>query len=138
MATLGRAATCAVLALTWAAPVAAQRASAREAIRLQVQGFYRDDRDHRWPDVLDHFWVGKISARWTAPTSDPAWVAARPIDRDSACASPNPQTVSASIALIDDRWARVFVTRCAVPAPDDLWMLRVGQEWRIARLIRGS
>jgi len=138
MVTLGRAATCAVLALTWAAPVGAQRASAREAIRLQVQGFYRDDRDHRWPDVLDHFWVGKITARWTAPTSDPAWVAARPIDRDSACATPNPQVVSVSIALIDDRWARVFVTRCVVPAPDDLWMLRVGQEWRIARLIRGS
>jgi len=138
MATMSRAMGCLVPVLIWAAPVRAQRASAREAIRLQVQGFYRDERDHRWPDVLDHFWVGKISARWTAPTSNPAWVAARPIDRDSACSTPKPQAVSVSIALIDDRWARAFVTRCAVPAPDDLWMLRVGQEWRIARLIRGS
>ena len=129
---------CAVLELTWVTFVGAQLPSPREAIRVQVEGFYRDDRDNRWPDVLEHFWVGKITARWTAPTSDPAWVAARPIDRDSACATLNPQAVSVSIALIDDRWARVFVTRCAVLAPDDLWMLRVGQEWRIARLIRGS
>ncbi|HYU90736.1 MAG TPA: hypothetical protein VE966_09850 [Gemmatimonadales bacterium] len=138
MATIGRAMACAVLELTWVTFVGAQLPSPREAIRVQVEGFYRDDRDNRWPDVLEHFWVGKITARWTAPTSDPAWVAARPIDRDSACATLNPQAVSVSIALIDDRWARVFVTRCAVPAPDDLWMLRVGQEWRIARLIRGS
>jgi len=138
MATIGRAMACAVLELTWVTFVGAQLPSPREAIRVQVEGFYRDDRDNRWPDVLEHFWVGKITARWTAPTSDPAWVAARPIDRDSACATLNPQAVSVSIALIDDRWARVFVTRCAVLAPDDLWMLRVGQEWRIARLIRGS
>ena len=138
MATIGRAMACAVLELTWVTFVGAQLPSPREAIRVQVEGFYRDDRDNRWPDVLEHFWVGKITARWTAPTSDPAWVAARPIDRDSACATLNPQAVSVSIALIDDRWARVFVTRCVVPAPDDLWMLRVGQEWRIARLIRGS
>src|SRR5437870_543069 len=138
MATIARAAVYAVLALIWVTPVGAQLATPEAAIRGQVQGFYRDDGDHRWPDVLDHFWVGKITARWTAPTSDPAWLTARPINRDSACATPKPQAVSVSIALIDDRWARVFVTRCAVPAPDDLWMLRVGQEWRIARLIRDS
>ncbi len=135
MATLGRAATCTVLALTWAAPVGAQRASAREAIRLQVQGFYRDDRDHRWPDVLDHFWVGKITARWTAPTSNPAWGAAHPVEGDSACAPGEDHLLS--VALIDDRWARVFVTPCGGGPADELWMLRVGQDWRIARMIRG-
>src|SRR5258706_12346084 len=117
MATIGRATACAVLALTWVTPAGAQLAAPREATHAQVQGFYRDGRDNRWPDVLDHFWVGKITARWTAPTSDPAWVTARPIDRDSACATAKPQAVSVSIALIDDRWARVFVTRCAVLAP---------------------
>ena len=138
MATIGVAATCAVLALIWVTPLAAQVAFARDEIRVQVQGFYRDDRDNRWPDVLDHFWVGKITARWTAPTSDPAWLAARPIDRDSACVAGKDHGLSVSIALIDDRWARVFVTRCGLGSPDELWLLRVGQDWRIARLIRGS
>ena len=138
MATIGVAATRAVLALIWVTPLPAQVASARDEIRVQVQGFYRDDRDNRWPDVLDHFWVGKITARWTAPTSDPAWLAARPIDRDSACVAGKDHGLSVSIALIDDRWARVFVTRCGLGSPDELWLLRVGQDWRIARLIRGS
>jgi len=126
------------LALIWVTSLAAQVASARDAIRVQVQGFYRDDRDNRWPDVLDHFWVGKITARWTAPTSDAAWLAARPIDRDSACLAGKDHVLSVSIALIDDRWARVFVTRCGLGSADELWMLRVGRDWRIARLIRGS
>ena len=85
MATIGRVGVYAVLALIWVTPVAAQLATPEAAIRAQVQGFYRDDRDNRWPDVLDHFWVGKITARWTAPTSTQAWLAARPLERDSAC-----------------------------------------------------
>lgn len=138
MATIGRAVTCAVLALIWVAPVAAQRASPREAIRGQIQGFYRDDRDNRWPDVLEHFWVGKITARWTAPTSNPAWMLASPVAADSACAFGRaPEPLAMTIALIDDRWARVFVTRCGSGSPDELWMLRVGEDWRIARMIRG-
>ena len=135
MATIGCVATCAALALIWVAPVAAQLASPREAIRAQVQGFYSDDRDHRWPDVLDHFWVGKITARWTAPTSKPAWGGAHPVERASTCVAGQDQVLS--IALIDDRWARVFVTPCRGGAPDELWMLRVGEEWRLARMIRG-
>jgi hypothetical protein len=138
MATIGGAETCALLALIWVTPAGAQRASPAEAIRGQVQGFYRDDRDNRWPDVLDHFWVGKITARWTVPTSNPAWVRARPVAADSACASGRaPEPLAMTIALIDDRWARVFVTRCGLGSPDELWMLRVGEDWRIARLIRG-
>jgi hypothetical protein len=136
MATIGRAAMFAVLAVILVAPVGAQLASPRDAIRLQIQGFYRDDRDNRWPDVLDHFWVGKITARWTAPTSNPAWVGAHPVERDSACAAGEDQLLS--IALIDDRWARVFVTPCRGGPPDELWMLRVGDDWRIARMIRGK
>jgi len=130
---------CAVLELTWVTFVGAQLPSPREAIRVQVEGFYRDDRDNRWPDVLEHFWVGKITARWTAPTSDPAWVRASPVAADSACASGRaPEPLAMTIALIDDRWARVFVTRCGLGSPDELWMLRVGEDWRIARMIRGS
>jgi len=137
MAMIGRAATWAVLALIWGTPVVSQLApSPREVIRAQVEGFYRDDRDHRWPDVLDHFWVGKISARWTAPTSDPAWVGAHPVARNLACVARQEHVLS--IALIDDRWARVFVTPCRGGPPDELWMLRVGADWRIARMIRGS
>ena len=138
MATIGRATACEVLALTWVTPAGAQLAAPREAIRAQVQGFYRDDRDNRWPDVLDHFWVGKITARWTAPTSDPAWVGAHPVERDSACVARDDHVPALSIALIDDRWARVFVTRCGLGSPDEVWMLRVGEDWRIARLMRGS
>ena len=85
MATIARAAVYAVLALIWVTPVGAQLATPEAAIRGQVQGFYRDDRNNRWPDVLDHFWVGKITARWTAPTSTQAWLAVRPLERDSAC-----------------------------------------------------
>lgn len=136
MMTIGRAATCAALALIWVTPVGAQLATSEAAIRAQVQGFYRDDRDNRWPDVLDHFWVGKITARWTAPTSNQAWLAARPLDRDSACVAGEDDVLS--VALIDDRWARVFVTPCRGGPPDELWMLRVGEDWRIARMIRAS
>lgn len=135
MAMIGRASACAVLALTWVTPVGAQLATPEAAIRAQVQGFYRDDRDNRWPDVLDHFWVGKITARWTAPTSNQAWLAARPLDRDSACVAGEDHVLS--VALIDDRWARVFVTPCRGGPPNELWMLRVGEDWRIARMIRG-
>jgi len=135
---IGRAAACAVLALVWVTPVGAQLVAPGAAIRAQVQGFYSDDRDNRWPDVLDHFWVGKITARWTAPTSNPAWVRAHPVAADSACASGQaPERLTMTIALIDDRWARVFVSRCGLGPPDELWMLRVGEDWRIARMMRG-
>ena len=43
-----------------------------------------------------------------------------------------------SIALIDDRWARVFVAPGCAGPQDELWMLRVGAEWRIARMIRAA
>jgi len=136
MATIARATGYAVVALICVRPVGAQFASPREAIRAQVQGFYRDDRDNRWPDVLDHFWVGKITARWTAPTSNPAWEGAHPVQGYSECVPGADQVLS--VALIDDRWARVFVTPCGGRPPDELWMLRVGEDWRIARMIRGS
>src|SRR2546422_7708318 len=117
-----------VLVLIWVTPVGAQLATPEAAIRAQVEGFYRDDRDNHWPDVLDHFWVGKITARWTAPTSDRVWLDARPIPADSACALERHGELALSIAVIDDRWARVFAARrtCAGP-PDELWMLRVGE-----------
>jgi len=136
MATIGRVAVYPVLALMWVTPVGAQLATPEAAIRAQVQGFYRDDRDNRWPDVLDHFWVGKITARWTAPTSTQAWLAARPLERDSACVAGKDHVLS--VALINDRWARVFVTSCRGGPPDELWTLRVGDDWRIARMIRGT
>ena len=136
MATIGRVAVYPVLALMWVTPVGAQLATPEAAIRAQVQGFYRDDRDNRWPDVLDHFWVGKITARWTAPTSTRAWLAARPLERDSACVAGKDHVLS--VALINDRWARVFVTSCRGGPPDELWTLRVGDDWRIARMIRGT
>src|SRR2546430_15889821 len=122
MATISRAARCAVLALPWVTPVAAQRASSGEAIRAQVRGFYRDDRDHRWPDVLDHFWVGKITARWTAPTSNPAWVRAHPVAADSACgAGYAPERLAMAVELVEGRWARVFVTRSGGRLHAGLW-----------------
>src|SRR2546430_8112764 len=82
MATIARAAVYAVLALIWVTPVGAQLATPEAAIRGQVQGFYRDDRDNRWPDVLDHFWVGKITARWTAPTSTRRGLRRLPLSAD--------------------------------------------------------
>jgi len=140
MATIGRTATCAVLALIWVTPLAAQVASDRDAIRSQVLGFYRDDQAHRWPDVLDYFWVGKISARWTAPTTDTRSQQALRVSVDSTC-SPRSGlglALPMSIALIDDRWARVFVAPGCAGPQDELWMLRVGAEWRIARMIRAA
>ena len=135
MAKIGRVAVYAVLALMLVTPLGAQLATPEPAIRAQIQGFYRDDRDNRWPDVLDHFWVGKITARWTAPTSNPAWAGAHPVEGDSACVLGEDHALS--VALIDDRWARVFATRCGGGPPDELWMLRVGDDWRIARMVRG-
>ena len=74
MPLVGRAAACLLIALAWSVPLAAQQASAEDAIRTELLEFYRDYRADYWPDVLDHFWVGKITARWTAPT----WRASQP------------------------------------------------------------
>src|SRR5947207_12924878 len=134
MATIGRTATCAVLALIWVTPLAAQVASDRDAIRSQVLGFYRDDQAHRWPDVLDYFWVGKISARWTAPTTDTRWQQALRVSVDSTC-SPRSGlglALPMSIALIDGRWARVFVAPGRGGTRDTLRAQRSACAWRIA------
>ncbi|PYP37397.1 MAG: hypothetical protein DMD46_06175 [Gemmatimonadetes bacterium] len=138
MPLVGRAAACLLIALAWSVPLAAQQASAEDAIRTELLEFYRDYRADHWPDVLDHFWVGKITARWTAPTADSAWIDARPISGDSACALEQQGKLALSIVVIADRWARVFAAgrTCTAP-PDELWMLRVGGAWRIARMIRG-
>src|SRR6059036_2017525 len=127
MAIRGRATVWAALAVVGITPLPAQLASPADLIRAQVLGFYRDDQAHRWPDVLDHFWVGKISARWVAPTTDTAWQQADRVPVDSTCAQRSGPALALpmTIALIDDRWARVFVApRCAGPQ-DELWMLRV-------------
>ena len=113
-----RATACAMLALVGAPALRAQLAPASDAIRAQVLGFYRDDQAHRWPDVLDHFWVGKISARWVAPTTDTAWQQADRVSVDSTCAQRSGPALALpmTVALIDDRWARVFVAPgCAGP-----------------------
>ena len=109
----------------------------RDAIRARVLAFYRDDRAHRWPDVLDHFTVGKIAARWPAPAADPSWAGATPPHAAAPCLSPTggdpPSRMS--ITLVG-RWARVFVTWCDTGSTDEVWLLRLGEEWRIARLTR--
>lgn len=135
---VGRAAAWLLIALSWSVPLAAQQASAEDAIRTELREFYRDYRANHWPDVLDHFWVGKITARWTAPTADSAWIGARPIPGDSACALEQHGKLALSIVVIADRWARVFAAgrTCTAP-PDELWMLRVGEAWRIARMVPG-
>jgi hypothetical protein len=127
------------MVLVGTARLAGQRATSENAIRRELHEFYRDYRANHWPDVLDHFWVGKITARWTEPTSDHRWIDTRPIATDSACALERQKELAMSIVVIDDRWARVFAAGrdCAGP-PDELWMLRVGEAWRIARMIRGS
>lgn len=116
----------------------AQQEHSDSAIRSELHEFYRDYRANHWPDVLDHFWVGKITARWTAPTADPRWLAARPVGVDSACALARRSELAMSIVVIDDRWARVFATGRSCSSPqDELWVLRVGEAWRIARMIPG-
>jgi hypothetical protein len=34
------------------------------------------------------------------------------------------------------RWARVFVTWCGARATDEVWLLRIAETWKIARLVR--
>ncbi len=130
---------CAALVVSLTAPAVAQHEAPDSAIRAELREFYRDYRANHWPDVLDHFWVGKITARWTAPTSDRRWLAARPVPVDSACALAQQGGLAMAIVVIDDRWARVFAAGrgCAVPS-DELWMLRVGDAWRIARMLPGT
>src|SRR5207244_8460082 len=55
MRSLGGPASCILLALSCAAPLAAQRASPESAIRAELYEFYRHYRTHHWPAVLDHF-----------------------------------------------------------------------------------
>lgn len=111
----------------------------QDAVRARVLAFYRDDGAHRWPDVLDHFTVGKIAARWPAPTGDPAWVGASPANAAVPCLSPSQgdRRSRMSITLVG-RWARVFVTWCDTGSTDEVWLLRLGVEWRIARLTRAT
>ena len=107
-----------------------------DAIRARVLAFYRDDRAHGWPDVLDHFTVGKVAARWPAPTGDPRWTRAAPPDDTVACASgADDPSFRMSIAEVD-RWARVFVTWCGTGGTDEVWLVLIGGDWKIARLLR--
>ena len=117
-------------------PPADQGAVAEDRIRARVLLFYQDDRAHRWPDILGHFWVGKVSARWPAPTGNSAWVRA---SRLGSCAR-SAQGASYRMAMtVIGNWARVFFAPCDVEASvDELWLLGIGGDWRIARLERGQ
>jgi len=107
-----------------------------DAIRARVLAFYRDDRAHHWPDVLDHFTVGKVAARWPTPTGDPRWMRAAPPDQAAPCvSSPADAPFRMSLAEVG-RWARVFVTWCATGGTDEVWLVLIGADWRIARLLR--
>jgi hypothetical protein len=112
------------------------RPPAEDPIRARVLAFYRDDRAHRWPDVLDHFTVGKIAARWPPPVSEPAWIAAVPPPDDAACAPADGMPPSRMSITVVRRWARVFVTWCGARATDEVWLLRIDATWKIARLVR--
>lgn len=139
MALIRRPVVCLLLALSSTVPLTAQGPSPERAIRAELREFYRDYRANHWPDVLDHFWVGKITARWTAPTTDPSWLDAHPMPVDSACALERRGELAMSIVVIDDRWARVFAAgRTCSGSSDELWMLRVGEAWRIARMMPGT
>ena len=129
---------CASVALICTAPLLAQRPSPDSAIRAELHEFYRDYRADHWPDVLDHFWVGKITARWTAPTADRRWLDAHPMPADSACALERQGELAMTIVVIDDRWARVFAAGRTCSESNELWMLRVGEAWRIARMMPGT
>ncbi len=110
--------------------------AADNPIRARVLAFYSDDRAHRWPDVLEHFTVGKVAARWPAPLSDPAWIAATPSPDDEVCEPANGVPPSRMSITSVGRWARVFVTWCDTGATDEVWLLRIGEAWKIARLVR--
>ncbi len=139
MAALGGLVMGVLVSVSSTTPLTAQGPSPESAIRAELRVFYRDYRANHWPDVLDHFWVGKITARWTAPTADPRWLNARPVPADSACALERGGELPMTVVVIDDRWARVFAAgrACAGPS-DELWMLRVGEVWRIARMLPGT
>jgi hypothetical protein len=109
---------------------------APDVIRARVLAFYRDDRAHRWPDVLDHFTVGKIAARWPAPSDDPAWTRATPPDGAVPCVSSRGDAPSRMSIDVVGRWARVFVTWCDTGSTGEVWLLRIAEEWKIARLTR--
>lgn len=106
------------------------------AIRARVLAFYRDDRAHRWPDVLDHFTVGKIAARWPAPSDDPAWTRAAPPAGAAPCDSSRADAPSRMTITVVGRWARVFVTWCRSGSTDEVWLLEIASDWMIARLTR--
>lgn len=107
-----------------------------DPIRARVFAFYRDDRAHRWPDVLDHFTMGKIAARWPAPSDDPAWARAARPDASAPCDSSRDDLPSRTATTVVGRWARVFVTWCGSGSTDEVWLLRIGSDWKIARLVR--
>lgn len=126
-------------ALMGALQAPAQARSPDEAIRARILAFYRDDRADRWPDVLSHFSSGKITARWPAPTSEPAWTRAAPPRDEGPCASADGGRASRMTIVVVGRWARVFVTQCSSAAStDELWLLQIGDEWKIAWLARGA
>jgi hypothetical protein len=108
----------------------------QNAIRARLLNFYREDRANRWPDVLSHFTVGKISARWPAPTLDSTWIAAVPPREEAPCASQNRAPPSRMSITVIGLWARVFVTWCDRGSTDEVWLLRISDDWKIARLMR--
>ena len=126
-------------ALMGAWQATAQQPSPNAAIRARILAFYRDERADRWPDILSHFSDGKVTARWPAPTSDPAWTQAVPPSDAGRCASSDGGPADRLTIVVVGRWARVFVTQCSgAAAADELWLLRIGDEWKIAWLVRGA
>lgn len=111
------------------------------AVRSSVLAFYRDDRAHRWPDVLNHFTVGKVAARWPAPTGASTWVHAAPAPEAEPCRSTWLDAPHRMAVARVDRWARVFITWCDAAVTDEVWLVQIGAAWKIARLernVRGS
>lgn len=116
--------------------LSAVRPPAEPAIRARVLAFYRDDRAHRWPDVLEHFTVGKIAARWPPPVAEPAWISAVPPGDGTACTPADGVPPSRMSITSVGRWARVFVIWCDTGATDEVWLLWIEADWKIARLVR--
>lgn len=110
--------------------------AADSAVRASVLAFYRDDRSHRWPDVLNHFTVGKVAARWPAPSGASTWVHAAPALEAEPCSSTWQDAPHRMSVARVDRWARVFITWCDAAATDEVWLVEISAAWKIARLER--
>jgi hypothetical protein len=108
------------------------------AIRDELRAYYRDLHDRNWTSIITHFYPAKVTARFSVPDGDRAWIAlaAPPIDPHESPDFHGYCVPNAAIAVVG-HWARVRARRCTGEL-DEAWFYSMSGRWKIIHLVSGA